>query len=621
LAKSRDDEFNNILVAGVALGVGVLLGQVLQNTAKAHPDLGLAFGFYDFASSQNKKDESSTPIKGPEGHKCSGHCQGPCSNAQCLDSVCGQLISCHTHTPTTTTTKPNPQHKTPEELNKPCSGKCKSHTCDSQGFCIDDKCGAVIRSDSCKKRQRKPTSIIPLPYPGQPGNTDIGGGLGPSPSGPSDPSTLNITTPSGNLPDNSDQSQLPTYNTNESTMPDDQRSQEQPFRAQPPTSSRRVKTPAGQQQASTSPAPLTPSTPSTALSTGKLDNFKVAKIYDDDTNKSQYDWYLPFSNPNADSHVQNPEAGSHMPKLTPLGNGVYNISNNNEVRYAISNGFDAKTISACTPTVQQRGYMQSSSDFKDIEMTAYYRINKLGGGTKNGGPHLEHLMRGQRSTSDTTSYGGCSASCADNYHANYYPNGRQKFEKDMDHKTNYPHGPKNAEKPGATSAWNLGRWFGYKTIAINKSRGVELQTWTDFNGDGNWVRTHSIMDNNDWPLADASTVSSHCKTPTNSSPAITWGGPISVFRSDFIDSYDMKWASIRNIDASKPLMAAAYAYAGDTDIIPSNVSSYAGYGQYGHYNPDLTVYADPGRPSRRVYSGPLGYIDVPTPVIKRYYRC
>lgn len=493
---------------------------------------------------------------------------------------------------------------------------------DTQGFCIDDNCGAIIRSDSCKKRQtREPTSIIPLPYPGQRGSTDIGGRIGPNPS----PGTPDITTPSRDMPDNSDQSQLPTDIRNESTMPDDQSSQEQPFPAQPPTSTRRVKMPAGQQQPSTTPAP---STPATTPLTGKLDNFKVVKIYDDDTNKSQYDWYLPSSNPNGDSHVQNPEAGSHMPKLTPLGNGVYNISNNDEVRYAISNGFDAKTISACTPTVQQRGYMQSLSDFKDIEMTAYYRINKLGGGTKNGGPDLEHVMRGQRSTSDTTSYGGCSASCADNYHANYYPNGRQKFEKDMDHKTNYPHGPKNAEKPGATSAWKLGRWFGYKTISINKSRGVELQTWTDFNGDGNWVRTHSIMDNNDWPLADASTVNSHCKTPNNPAPAITWGGPITVFRSDFIDSYDMKWASIRNIDASKPLMGSAFAYAGgaykDADIIPSNVSSYAGYGQYGQYgqyNPDLTVYANPGRPSKRVYSGPLGYIDIPVPIIKKYYKC
>jgi hypothetical protein len=38
-------------------------------------------------------------------------------------------------------------------------------------------------------------------------------------------------------------------------------------------------------------------------------------------------------------------------------------------------------------------------------------------------------------------------------------------------------------------------------------------------------------------------------------------------------------------------MASAYAYTGgafkDSDIIPSNASSYAGY-----YNPDLTVYAN-----------------------------
>jgi hypothetical protein len=364
----------------------VILGQVLQNTLTAHPDLALGFGLYDFAASQNKKDEAAAPVK-PNPHRtpaqlnklCSGKCKSHTCDTQgfCIDDGCGAPIHC-------------PEHTVRERQPQLCSGKCKPHTCDSQGFCIDDNCGAIIRSDMFKKRQRR------APYPGQPGSTDIGGGVGPSPSGPSGASTPDITTPSGNLPDNSDQSQLPTDNTNESTMPDDQSSQEQPFPARPPTSSRRVKTPAGQQQASTTPAPSTPSTPAITPSTGKLDNFKV----DDDTNKSQYDWYLPSGNPNGDSHVQNPEAGYHMPKLTPLGNGVYNISNNNGVRYAISNGFDAKTISACTPTVQQRGYMQSSSDFKDIEMTAYYRINKLGGGTK----HLSTMVI-------TVGTAGCIGQC------------------------------------------------------------------------------------------------------------------------------------------------------------------------------------------------------------------
>ena len=55
-----------------------------------------------------------------------------------------------------------------------------------------------------------------------------------------------------------------------------------------------------------------------------------------------------------------------------------------------------------------------------------------------------------------------------------------------------------AEKPNATSAWKLGSWFGLKTISINHDNGVLLEIWTDVDATGNWVKTHSILDNNDW---------------------------------------------------------------------------------------------------------------------------
>ena len=80
-----------------------------------------------------------------------------------------------------------------------------------------------------------------------------------------------------------------------------------------------------------------------------------------------------------------------------------------------------------------------------------------------------------------------------------------------------------------------------------------METWTDINGDGNSRLTHPILDNNDWPLPDANTVKQHCQT--TGTPAITWGGPISVFRSDNIASYDITKMSIRNIDASKRLVS------------------------------------------------------------------
>jgi len=171
----------------------------------------------------------------------------------------------HHRTTTTRRTGPNPNL---------CTNDCKPGTCDDQGFCIDSGCGSVIYKN-CKKSTRKekthgthpgnyptyptyPTypqypypPMIPGGYPGYPGGppmipdqSEIGepigpggpmpddqGGAGPlgppaDIQGPHMPSTIpggppidNSTPNYPDMPDNTDQSQLP----------DDQSSQEQPF--------------------------------------------------------------------------------------------------------------------------------------------------------------------------------------------------------------------------------------------------------------------------------------------------------------------------------------------------------------------------------------------------------
>jgi hypothetical protein len=282
-----------------------------------------------------------------------------------------------------------------------------------------------------------------------------------------------------------------------------------------------------------------------------IDKFGVAKVFADGVGSS---WYLGDSDdPNTDPRVKNPETDGNEPKLTKNTDGSFNILNKIEVRYAVAaTNFDETKISACTPTCQKQGYMQDPSDWKDIEQTAYYRLKKLHDGKKNGGPHIEHVMRGQRSTSETKSYGGCSSSCSNNYHLHAHFDGRQKYEKDLDHTTDYwSKQPPDSEKQHASGNWPMNQWVGFKTIVYNKGDGVQLETWTDIKGNGEWVMTHNLFDSGHWPVADASTVQKHCKT--SGQPPITWGGPLTVFRSDNIEDYDIKWASIRSIDSSKRL--------------------------------------------------------------------
>lgn len=87
-----------------------------------------------------KKKSAGT---GPEGTKCSGHCEGPCKSGQCLDQFCGKLISCSDKSKSTS--RPS------STKNKECyTGVCASG-CDS-GVCVDEGCGDL---KSCHSRDRK----------------------------------------------------------------------------------------------------------------------------------------------------------------------------------------------------------------------------------------------------------------------------------------------------------------------------------------------------------------------------------------------------------------------------------------------------------------------------------
>jgi hypothetical protein len=280
------------------------------------------------------------------------------------------------------------------------------------------------------------------------------------------------------------------------------------------------------------------------------DEFGVSQIYADGRGSN---WVMHMQNPTSDGRSSNPEASGNMPRFSQQRDGSWNISGNTygkqEIRWAVLAGNGWSNPTAHTPTVQKRGYMLAPSDWRDAEMTAYYRINKLGRGRHNGGPHIEHVMRGQRSTNDTSpSYGGASPSCANNYHCNAYPDGRFKYEKDMDHRTHYSNvrtvGGRSVNSTGHPH-WQTGKWFGLKTITYNQGTGVRIETWFDQDGTDNWKIVHFMNDENNWKLPEADIVKRDCGT--EGTPAITWGGPLCVFRSDNIESYDIKNASIRSI--------------------------------------------------------------------------
>lgn len=213
---SSSKNIEDIFVAGSALVAAMIIGMVAHNFAEnpeIHRQLGWGRGF---ATSQRTQDEArATPTHSPEGQKCAHKCSGPCKNGHCLDQQCGQMIPCSTREKKTPTHIEH-DHGTDSEGHK-CSGKCapgiecdKSHhtcwnqtcrkliqclsgepgvkcdpkaPCDTQGFCVGEKSGLIIRCKPKKTGRNKPTYVPYVPTsPSSPSYTPPD--LGPVQGGP-----------------------------------------------------------------------------------------------------------------------------------------------------------------------------------------------------------------------------------------------------------------------------------------------------------------------------------------------------------------------------------------------------------------------------------------------------
>jgi hypothetical protein len=311
------------------------------------------------------------------------------------------------------------------------------------------------------------------------------------------------------------------------------------------------------------------SSPTPTPTPSQVDVFGKKKIYADMPGFSN--WAMNMNDPHSDPRANNPESSSYMPKFTKNVDGTWKIKDQTEIRWAISqdNGYNQSKLCTDFQKCQKQGFMQDNKDWgtppSGLEMTAYYRINAANTGTSNGEGHIEHVMKGGRSTTSNTIVGvcNCALGCSNNLHGNTYFNAlhglapgpaRQKWEKDLKHTTGYSTDVKGVNN---SSAYNFqkGKLFGIKTIVYNNptNGNTEMEHWTDENGDNSWKKTHHWEDTgSNWPpRGDVSL----CNVGTDH--RINFGGPLSVFRSDNLLDYDIAYASIRSVDITKPLQPAS----------------------------------------------------------------
>jgi hypothetical protein len=268
------------------------------------------------------------------------------------------------------------------------------------------------------------------------------------------------------------------------------------------------------------------------------DKFGIKEIYP--TEAGGEEWFMNMNNPAGDSRI-----GGEGPKTTFVQqneDGSWKVQST-EVRLGVltSAGYHPNLITSLNQrALASQGYIQSPSDWKNVEMTGYFKVNSFTQSTQNGPAHIELVARGGRNTHNIGTIGGLSRQCeATTYHSNTYVDGRVKFEKDLEHTIGYT--TNDPEKLHVVSPL-VGQWIGIKAVFYNLKDGhsVKLEQWISDNND-NWHRVLSYVDYGQWGGGDP-----NCGGADNQ--IITWGGPIAIFRWDNIDDMDVKDFSVREIN-------------------------------------------------------------------------
>ena len=261
-----------------------------------------------------------------------------------------------------------------------------------------------------------------------------------------------------------------------------------------------------------------------------VDKFGIKEIYPTKTGGEE--WFMNMDDPGND-----PRIGGEGPStifVSQNDDGSWKVQST-EVRYGVltSSGYHPDLITTLNQqALAAKGYMQSPNDWKNVEMTGYFKVNAFTNTTQNGAPHIELLARGGRNTNDDGTIDGLSRQCeATTYHSNTYLDGRIKFEKDLEHTIGYTTGD-----PGKQHAIRslLGRWIGIKAIYYNLPDGtVRLEQCIDEDSNNNWHRMLHYTDTGNWG-------GGYPDCGAANTQVITWGGPIAVFRWDNIDDMDVK---------------------------------------------------------------------------------
>jgi hypothetical protein len=214
--------------------------------------------------------------------------------------------------------------------------------------------------------------------------------------------------------------------------------------------------------------------------------------------------------------------------------------------------------------MRERGnFMGSEKDWKNVEMTLYFKVNDMINSSTDGGPHVTLYARGGEH--GTFFHNPCKGT---EYHGALAVNGEAILGKEFYH----PVYAREADTPVNTrinttrplleilenGKRSEKRWVGLKVIVYtNSDKGnPAIETWLDdevidpeispspLSGPRNvWRQVLFFEDEGKWKIQDG--FENICDGGKDEK--ITWGGPLIEIRWDCIPDIDIKYASVREI--------------------------------------------------------------------------
>jgi hypothetical protein len=272
-----------------------------------------------------------------------------------------------------------------------------------------------------------------------------------------------------------------------------------------------------------------------------IDQFGIKKIYPTITNG--YEWFMDMTGATPNTNTARFRMDSTPGTISKNVDGSFKYSGSDAPDMFIyqRNGYNA-TLTASNATdhslVHSRGYMQDVTDWRNVEATAYVRLNN---NPTPGSGSFQWLTRGGR---HLTPVPNCEGSALRGY---VFDNGETGCSKEQWHVAQV-----NANR-GVGMGDILGKWIGIKFVVVTKTLSGTLvtnqQIWLDPLNTNTWTKYDERTDAGGW-----GTQGGTC----NGAPdqLIAWGGPIVQFDWLGFNDVDFKNFSCREIDPNATPIAA-----------------------------------------------------------------